>query len=87
MPILTVRHLTRYRYSTPVGFGEHAMMLRPQEGFDQRLVDYDLRILPPVATLRDTIDPFGNCLTLATFRRKAAVMKDRTRRFSGWGSA
>ena len=46
MTILTVRHLTRYRYRTAVGFGEHAMMLRPQEGFDQRLIDYDLRLGP-----------------------------------------
>ena len=79
MPILTVRHLTRYRYRTPVGFGEHSMMLRPQEGFDQRLVDYDLRIGSRPATVRDTIDPFGNCLTLATFTRRAATFEAEAR--------
>ena len=36
MPILTVRHITTYRYRQPVAFGEHRMMLRPRESYDQR---------------------------------------------------
>ena len=29
MRLLTVRHVTTYRYSKPVGLGEHRMMFRP----------------------------------------------------------
>jgi Bacterial transglutaminase-like N-terminal region len=31
MDVLTVRHLTQYRYTKPVWFGEHRPMLRPRE--------------------------------------------------------
>ena len=34
----TVRHLTVYRYSEPVGLAEHRMMFRPRESHDLRLV-------------------------------------------------
>ena len=37
MSFLTVRHLTVYRYSEPVGLGEHRMMFRPRESHDLRL--------------------------------------------------
>ena len=29
MRLLTVRHVTTYRYAEPVRFGEHRMMFRP----------------------------------------------------------
>jgi len=38
MRLLTVRHVTIYRYSEPVGLGEHRMMFRPRESHDLRLV-------------------------------------------------
>ena len=79
MPILTVRHLTRYRYRKPVAFGEHRMTLRPQESFDQRLLDYDLYIAPQPATQRQVQDAFGNIVTLATFTRKAKVFEVEAR--------
>src|ERR1700730_6726920 len=34
MTIVTVRHITTYRYKQPVSFGEHRMMLRPRESHD-----------------------------------------------------
>jgi hypothetical protein len=46
MPIVSIRHRTSYRYRNPVAFGEHRMMLRPQEGFDQRLLAYELDVSP-----------------------------------------
>ncbi len=39
MPVITVRHVTTYRYKQPVGFGEHRMMLRPRDSYDQKLRD------------------------------------------------
>ena len=79
MPILSVRHLTRYRYRKPVAFGEHRMMLRPQEGFDQRLLAYDLDVSPTPSTLRHIQDAFGNGVTLATFGRKARALEVEVR--------
>src|SRR5712691_11920237 len=39
MQLLTVRHITSYRYRQPVAFGEHRMMLRPRDSYDQKLHD------------------------------------------------
>ena len=74
MPILSVRHLTRYRYRKPVAFGEHRMMLRPQESADQRIVDYALNVSPEPTTLRWSKDAGGNAIATASFARKAKVL-------------
>ena len=46
MPVLTVRHVTTYRYRQPVAFNEHRMMFRPRDSYDQRLLDSALVITP-----------------------------------------
>jgi transglutaminase-like putative cysteine protease len=75
MSILTVRHITTYTYRRPVAFGEHRMMFRPRDSYDQRLVDSGLRITPRPATLRWVHDPFGNCVAFATFDQKADTLR------------
>ncbi|MET0295299.1 MAG: transglutaminase family protein [Phenylobacterium sp.] len=67
MPILTVRHLTRYTYRRPVGFGEHRMMFRPRESYDQRVIGAQLTITPEPVSLRYMHDVFGNCIGVARF--------------------
>jgi transglutaminase-like putative cysteine protease len=67
MPIFSVRHITTYRYSAPVLFGEHRMMFRPREGLDQKLLDATLSIEPQPKEIRWTHDVFGNCVALANF--------------------
>jgi transglutaminase-like putative cysteine protease len=67
MALLTVRHLTVYRYSEPVELGEHRMMFRPRESHDLRLVSTRLTITPVPATLRWLHDVFDNSLAIATF--------------------
>jgi transglutaminase-like putative cysteine protease len=52
MTILSVRHITVYRYRVPVVFGEHRMMLRPRDGYDQKVLDETLTILPKPAQIR-----------------------------------
>ena len=37
MPLLTIHHKTEYRYTRPVAFGEHRIMLRPRDGHDLRV--------------------------------------------------
>jgi transglutaminase-like putative cysteine protease len=65
--LLTVRHVTVYRYSKPVGLGEHRMMFRPRESHDLRLVRTRLDILPRPTNLRWLHDVFDNSVAIATF--------------------
>ena len=71
MPILTVRHLTIYRYRQPVAFGEHRMMFRPRDSYDQRLLDSALVITPEPVDIHWVHDVFGNCVAFARFGRRA----------------
>jgi transglutaminase-like putative cysteine protease len=65
--LLTVRHITRYAYSEPVGFGEHRMMFRPRESHDLRLVSTRLEITPRPSGLRWLHDVFDNSVAIASF--------------------
>jgi transglutaminase-like putative cysteine protease len=67
MTILAVHHVTTYAYSKPVGLGEHRMMLRPRDGYDQRLLSATLDIDPQPQRLTWIHDVFDNCVALATF--------------------
>jgi transglutaminase-like putative cysteine protease len=67
MTILTIRHLTRYRYANPVEFGEHRMMFRPRESFDQHVLESHLQITPEPIDLRYMHDVFGNCIGIVRF--------------------
>ncbi len=71
MDILTVRHITRYRYASPVAFGEHRMMFRPRESFDQHVLSASLAITPRPIALRYVHDVFGNCIGIARFATRA----------------
>jgi transglutaminase-like putative cysteine protease len=67
MPFLTIRHVTTYCYRRPVAFGEHRMMLRPRDSYDQRVIQADLRISPEPRNLRFVQDAFGNDVGIARF--------------------
>jgi transglutaminase-like putative cysteine protease len=71
MKLLKVRHVTTYRYKQPVSFGEHRMMLRPRDSYDQRLLEARLHIDPEPSALNWMHDPFGNCVAIARFSGRA----------------
>ena len=71
MPLLTLSHVTRYTYRQPVAFGEHRMMVRPRESYDQHLLDAGLTITPEPLEVRWLQDVFGNSVAIATFHRRA----------------
>ena len=71
MAILNIRHLTAYRYRRPVAFGEHRMMLRPKESYDQRILDAQIVVGPTPADVRWVHDVFGNCVGVARFEGPA----------------
>ncbi|QTC92232.1 transglutaminase family protein [Brevundimonas goettingensis] len=75
MPILTLSHLTVYRYNQPVAFGEHRIMVRPRESYDQRLIEASLDIDPAPVDLRWVQDVFGNAVALARFDRRATELR------------
>jgi transglutaminase-like putative cysteine protease len=66
MTILNVLHCTRYRYASPVRFGDHRMMMRPRDSHDLRLIATSLTI-SPAATVRWMHDVFGNSVAVARF--------------------
>src|SRR6476646_8817175 len=74
MKLLTVRHATTYRYSAPVIFGQHRLMLRPRDSHDLRLIDAELALSPP-GTLRWMHDVFGNSVALVDFSAPAAELR------------
>jgi transglutaminase-like putative cysteine protease len=71
MPLLTIHHKTEYRYTHPVAFGEHRIMLRPRDGHDLRVLDSKLEIEPQPMQLRWIHDVFGNSVAIATFDERA----------------
>jgi transglutaminase-like putative cysteine protease len=72
---LTVRHVTSYRYSQPVRFGEHRMMFRPRESHDLRLVSTMLDIWPQPSNVRWVHDVFDNSVAIATFDQAASELR------------
>jgi transglutaminase-like putative cysteine protease len=75
MTILSIRHITAYRYKKPVSFGEHRMMLRPRDSHDQRVVELKLEITPKPTHLRWTQDCFGNHVAVAQFAGRARALR------------
>jgi len=75
MPILSVRHVTTYRYHQPVAFGEHRMMLRPRDDDDQRVIEAELEITPSPKQLAWTRDSLGNHVATAHFGGRACELR------------
>ncbi len=75
MPFLTVRHITTYRYKKKVAFGEHRVMFRPRDSYDQRLLQASLTISPEPAALNWSHDVFGNCVACARFDTRADCLR------------
>jgi len=65
--LLNVRHVTTYRYASPVRLGEHRLMLRPRESHDLRLIQSQLAISPQPSELRWIHDVFDNSVAVASF--------------------
>ncbi len=79
MAVLTVEHVTTYRYRRVVGFGEHRMLFRPRDSADQRLLSWELAISPRPIELRSIPDAFGNVGTVARFAGRARELRFENR--------
>jgi transglutaminase-like putative cysteine protease len=78
MPLLNVRHTTIYRYRYAVALGEHRLMFRPRDNWDQRLLDSTLSIAPKPSSVQWVLDVFGNCVTVVDFSRCAEELRFET---------
>jgi len=70
MARLKINHVTEYRYSQPVRFGEHRLLFRPRDSHDLRLVSARLAI-EPRPMLRWLHDVFQNSVAIASFDGKS----------------
>lgn len=75
MPVLNVRHTTTYSYRQPVALGEHRLMFRPRDSWDQRLLDSTLTVTPKPTSVRWVHDVFGNCVTVVQFATRARELR------------
>ena len=64
---LHIHHRTTYRYRSPVGFGQHRLMLRPRESRELRLTAFELTVTPQ-ATVSWAHDVWGNAVATAAFQ-------------------
>ena len=78
MSFLTVRHTTTYTYKQPVAFGEHRLMFRPRDSYDQRLLHAALQVSPAPASVHWTHDVFGNCVACVRFAGRAMRLQFET---------
>ncbi|MBB4478301.1 transglutaminase N-terminal domain-containing protein [Rhizobium etli] len=78
MTIFSVRHITAYRYRREVDFGEHRLMFRPRDSFDQRLIEASLTTYPEQSHVRWIHDVFGNCVALVDFSRPSSELRFET---------
>ena len=79
MPVVTLTHVTTYRYAKPASFGEHRLMVRPRESYDQHLLSAELLIDPVPADLRWSHDVFGNAVAVARFDKRAEQLRIESR--------
>ena len=75
MPILSIKHVTTYRYHQPVAFGEHRMMLRPRDDDDQKVLQTQLEIWPKPRELAWGRDKLGNHVAIAHFADRSDELR------------
>ena len=78
MSIFHIKHTTTYRYSRPVDFGEHRLMFRPRDSFDQRLLTAELTVKPQSGNVRWIHDVFGNCIAIVDIAGSAKELRFET---------
>lgn len=58
--IISIRHTTRYSFSSEVFLEPHTVRLRPRSDCTQRLIDFNLFVDPEPSGMADIIDLSGN---------------------------
>ena len=71
---IRISHTTAYRYSEPVSFGIHRLVIRPREGHDLQVETLSLKVSPAAAVSWHR-DIFGNSIALASFSEPADLLE------------
>jgi transglutaminase-like putative cysteine protease len=79
MPFVKISHVTTYSYSQPARFGEHRLMVRPRESYDQHLLEASLTIDPTPREVRWLHDVFGNSVAVVSFEARADRLRIESR--------
>lgn len=79
MTIFSVRHITHYQYRKPVAFGEHQLLFRPRDSYDQHLLSSEIRVEPAPERIRWVHDVFGNCVARVDMPGRARELRFETR--------
>jgi transglutaminase-like putative cysteine protease len=76
--IFSVRHSTVYRYRREVRFGEHRLMFRPRDSYDQKLLSASLDVAPEPDAVHWSHDVFGNCVAHVVISKPARELRFET---------
>jgi transglutaminase-like putative cysteine protease len=66
----SIRHLTHYRYSQPVRLGPQLLRFHPRDDGAQRVIDYELRIIPLPTGRNELLDLEGNRVLQVWFEQE-----------------
>lgn len=72
--LVSISHVTVYRYSELVQLGTHRLIIRPLEGHDVQIRSSSLRITP-AHSIRWLHDVFGNSIALVDFNELANELR------------
>ncbi len=65
--LFTIDHTTEYQFTRPVFFEPHQLRFCPRSDGAQRLVRYALQIDPAPSGMTQSLDAYGNIVTMAWF--------------------
>jgi transglutaminase-like putative cysteine protease len=77
--IYRLRHLTTYRYETPVTFARCVLRLSPRDDAEQSVLESHLSITPRPARTREHVGPFGERVVTATVETPHRELKIEAR--------
>jgi transglutaminase-like putative cysteine protease len=84
--LISISHVTRYRYDCPVAFGAHRLLVRPRDGHDLRVLETHL-VITPKPKLHWQFDAFGNSVAHAVFSESSDTLEIKSdlliRRYAG----
>ncbi len=69
--MLSVTHVSKYQYASPVLLHDHRLMVRPRDSHDLRLISAELITSPPAQQVRWYHDVFGNSVAIVRFEVEA----------------
>ena len=75
--LISISHVTRYRYDCPVSFGTHRLLVRPRDGHDLRVLETHL-VITPKPKLHWQFDAFGNSVAHAVFSESSDSLEIRS---------